>query len=366
MQLITVNAYEVALVFKQGALEQVLRKGKYLIGWGRKVERYNMMLAFQPQLELDVLLKNENLRSLLEVVDVRDHEIALHFQSGNFHKVLGRGKYAYWKDVLEHSFRIFDLNALEVPSDVERKVLHHPQLKFFINVESIEAHEKGLLFVDGKFERALEPGVYYFWKNEKVIKILKTDLRKQLLEVSGQELLTKDKAGVRMSFYANYQVRDIQKAMVETRDFTKQLYIQLQLALRAYVGTQTLDMLLANKEAIAPRIIEAVQEKVAAIGVEISGAGIRDVILPGEVKEIMSQVLIAEKKAQANVIMRREETASTRSLLNTAKLMENNEMLYRLKEMEFIEKIAENIEAISLNGGNGVIEELKGIFGSKK
>ena len=74
------------------------------------------------------------------------------------------------------------------------------------------------------------------------------------------------------------------------------------------------------------------------MGIKILGAGIRDIILPGDVKEIMNQVLIAEKKAQANVIMRREETASTRSLLNTAKLMDENTMLYRLKEMEFIEK----------------------------
>ncbi|HET7899317.1 MAG TPA: ribonuclease H-like YkuK family protein, partial [Flavisolibacter sp.] len=71
-------------------------------------------------------------------------------------------------------------------------------------------------------------------------------------------------------------------------------------------------------------------------GVEVNGFGIRDIILPGDVKEIMNQALVAEKKAQANTIMRREETASTRSLLNTAKLMEENTMLWKLKEMEYV------------------------------
>jgi hypothetical protein len=83
-------------------------------------------------------------------------------------------------------------------------------------------------------------------------------------------------------------------------------------------------------------------------------------------KEIMNQVLVAQKKAEANVIMRREETASTRSLLNTAKLMEENSMLFKLKEMEYVEKIADKINSISLSGGNQIIDQLKDIFVPKK
>jgi hypothetical protein len=85
-------------------------------------------------------------------------------------------------------------------------------------------------------------------------------------------------------------------------------------------------------------------------------------VLPGDVKEIMNQVLVAEKRAQANVIMRREETASTRSLLNTAKLMEENAMLFKLKEMEYVEKIAEKIQTIQLSGGGQLVDQLKQLF----
>ena len=76
----------------------------------------------------------------------------------------------------------------------------------------------------------------------------------------------------------------------------------------------------------------------------------------------MNQVLIAEKKAQANIIMRREETASTRSLLNTAKLMEENEMLFRLKEMEYVEKIADKINTLSVSGNGDLASQLKQLF----
>jgi hypothetical protein len=88
--------------------------------------------------------------------------------------------------------------------------------------------------------------------------------------------------------------------------------------------------------------------------------------LPGDVKEIMNQVLIAEKKSQANLVTRREETASTRSLLNTAKLMDDNPMLFRLKEMEYVEKIAEKIDNISVSGGGVFIDQLRQIFGTPK
>lgn len=76
----------------------------------------------------------------------------------------------------------------------------------------------------------------------------------------------------------------------------------------------------------------------------------------------MNQVLVAEKRAQANIITRREETASTRSWLNTAKLMEDNEMLFKLKEMEYVEKIAEKINTISVAGSGQIVEQLKTIF----
>lgn len=55
-----------------------------------------------------------------------------------------------------------------------------------------------------------------------------------------------------------------------------------------------------------------------------------------------------------------------RSLLNTAKLMEENEMLFRLKEMEYVEKIADKINTISIAGGGQVLDQLKQLFGTAK
>ncbi|MGK0317534.1 MAG: regulator of protease activity HflC (stomatin/prohibitin superfamily) [Saprospiraceae bacterium] len=360
-----VNTYEMALVYKDGALDRVLPKGEYWI-WNRKVELGNMATPFLPSMDLDLLLKNEDLSAKLDVIEVKDNEIAVQMKNGNFHRVLTPGRYTYWKSVISYTYKMVNLSEVEISESINRKVLQRIELRGFVQTHVVESYEKGMLYVGGKYVKILDSGIYYYWKGDKAASMIKADLRKQQMEISGQELLTKDKAAVRVNFYASYQVSDIVKAMVDTKDHSKQFYILMQLGLREYVGKYTLDELLANKDSASQYVTTYAKEKALDMGVDVLSCGIRDVILPGDVREIMNQVLVAEKRAQANVIMRREETASTRSLLNTAKLMEDNEMLYKLKEMEYVEKIAENIQTISLSGGGDLVGQLKNIFGTAK
>lgn len=132
-----------------------------------------------------------------------------------------------------------------------------------------------------------------------------------------------------------------------------------------YVGRYKLDEILDNKAQMSEFVLEKLKAKEKALYVEITDAGVKDIILPGEIREIMNTVLIAEKRAQANVITRREEVASTRSLLNTAKLMDENQTLYKLKEFEYIERICENVGNINLNGNGDVLTQLRGILRGK-
>ena len=188
---------------------------------------------------------------------------------------------------------------------MSRKLFQQPNIIVWMKVFSVEGFEKGLLYVDGVLTKILNAGVYYFWKNEKNIQVYKTDLRTQQLEMSGQEILTKDKANLRINFNTDYQVVDIIKALVENKDIVKQFYTLMQLTLREYIGRYTLDELLALKEEASTSVKAVAETKAAEMGIVIHNCGIRDIILPGDIKEIMNQVLVAEKKAQANVIMRR-------------------------------------------------------------
>lgn len=366
MKRIRINTGKVGLVYRNGDYKRVITEGAYWILPNETLTIHDLTKSFQPSIELNILLKDEQLAAMLIVVEVRDSEIVLQYENGNLKGVLTPGRYAYWKGVVDYAFTKCDLTKIEITEGLDLESAKRRELVPYIRVCKVESYEKAILFVDNKQYRTLDSGEYYFWKNAKEVTVSKVDLRQLQLEVSGQEILTRDKAALRVNFYAQYKVVDITRALVENKDYDKQLYILMQLALREFIGTLTLDELLEKKESISAYILASVKERALNLGVEVRDCGVRDIILPGEVKEIMNQVLVAQKKAEANVIMRREETASTRSLLNTAKLMEENSMLFKLKEMEYVEKIADKINSISLSGGNQIVDQLKEIFVPKK
>ncbi|MCC9071118.1 slipin family protein [Flavobacterium sp. F-65] len=359
---VKIDTYQVGLVFENRKLIAVLNEGLHWVLGYKDVAIYEKNLQFQVPYELNVLLENEELASMLEIVEVADNEIVMQFVNGNFKEVLTAGRYAFWKGVIKNEFAKIDLSKIYITENIPMNLLENAKLRMYTRKFIVASNDKALLFVNGAFTTELRAGTHYFWSNAITIEVKTVDARQQHVEISGQELLTKDKAGLRINFFVRYQVVDIMKALVDNKDFEKQLYIAMQLALRAFVGGLTLDELLGKKDTIAEAILAEVSTKINELGLVISDAGIRDVILPGDMKEIMNQVLVAEKKAQANSIMRREETASTRSLLNTAKLMEENEMLWKLKEMEYVEKIADKIGEITISGGGNVIGQLKEIF----
>lgn len=362
MKRVKIKAWKKGLVFRNGTYKRLLNEGTYWLSIFDNVIEYDMAKQFYAPVNLNILMKDADFVNETVIVEVKDNEIALRYDNGLFIEVLTAGRYIFWKGLVDYKFTIVDLNNIEVDASIEKSVLMRKEVLSYVRAYTVESYEKGVMYIDGKYVKVVEPGIYYFWKNSTAIVVLKVDTRAIQMEISGQELLTKDKAALRINFFVQYKVEDAVKALVNNKEYDKQLYVLMQLALREFIGGYTLDELLERKENISGYVIKAAAEKTAALGVSITGSGIRDVILPGEMKDIMNQVLIAEKKAQANTIMRREETASTRSLLNTAKLMEDNTMLFKLKEMEYVEKIAEKINNISLSGGNQIVDQLKQIF----
>ncbi|GGB12974.1 slipin family protein [Puia dinghuensis] len=366
MKRVTINAYQMGLVFKNGVYQRLLREGKYWLSFTEKVEIYDRTKPFTPALELNLLLKDEQLKDALHLVEVKDNDIVLQYVNGLLNQVLTAGRYAYWKGIVNYDFVTADTSKIGITENIDRATLTGRLLAGYVRTANVEAYEKAVLFVDGKYDRTLESGFYCWWKNNIIIYVGKVDMRLQQAELNGQEILTRDKASLRINAWARYQVVDIEKALLQNKEFERQLYVAFQLALREYITGLNFDELLEKKDAIVPYILEKVAQEAETLGVKVAGFGIRDIILPGDVKEIMNQVLVAEKKAQANIILRREETASTRSLLNTAKLLEDNPMLYKLKELEYVEKIAEKVSTISVNGNGVLIDQLRQIFSGEK
>ncbi|CAN5485812.1 slipin family protein [soil metagenome] len=366
MKQVKVNAYQAALVFKNGVYKKMLKEGTYWFWFGETVLKYDFAKPFVAMVDLNILLQDAQLAEALIVVEVKDNEIALQYENGLLKQVVTAGRYAYWKGIINYQFVMADISKIDITENISRATLQNKLVAPYVRMYTVESYENAVLFVDGKYAQVLQSGVYFWWKNSITVLVGKADTRMQQIEINGQEILTKDKAALRINGYAKYKVVDIEKALLQNKEYERQLYVAFQLALREYIGALGFDELLEKKDNIVPVILEAVKTAADNLGVAVNGFGIRDIILPGDVKDIMNKVLVAEKNAQANTIMRREETASTRSLLNTAKLMEDNAMLWKLKEMEYVEKIAEKISNISVSGNGMLVEQLKQIFVPQK
>jgi len=359
---VVVPAYNVGFVKKRGKFLKIINEGTYWWIDGDQVDFVSMDKPLTvPPFELEVYLADPEVAAALLIIDVPSNHIGLLYERGLFKSVLQAGRYTYWKGFIEYTCTLVDISQYVISGSIDRILLSKTELQPYLRAYNVESYEKGVLFVDGKRDRDLAPGFYQFWKNPTVLTVFKTDIRQVQMEINGQEILTRDKAALRLNCTLQYRVVDTDKAM-ENKEYDRQLYVLVQMALREQVASYSFDELLERRDSISANVIDLVKEKAAQLGVQINSCGIRDIILPGDMKDIMNQVLIAEKKAQANVIMRREETSSTRSLLNTAKLMEENSMLLKLKEMEYIEKIADKINSLSLSGGTDLVNQLKQIF----
>lgn len=362
MKRVYIATNQVGFVIRNNMVQRVLTVGKYWLGFGEKLELHDMGKQFQSVYDIDVLLQTAGFADTVHVVEVPDAHICLVFVNANFVKVLAAGRYIFWKSLSNYRFMMQDISTIAISPAVERNLLERAELAGFVRQYKLEPAERGLLFVDGVFKEVLEAGIYTWWKNAINIAVSKIDIRVLSIDINGQEMLTKDKAQVRVNFFVRYQVVDIMRALLENKEHERQLYTLMQLLLRSYIGQWTLDEIMEKKDDINRFIGAEAAVQAARLGLEIHFCGMKDLILPGDVRDIMNQVLVAEKRAQANIITRREETASTRSLLNTAKLMEDNSMLFKLKEMEYVEKISEKISTISLSGNGQVIDQLKQLF----
>ncbi len=366
---------ERVLVYRNKNLDRVLTAGQYWITSlidEVVVDRYDITDIKFEHVKNKYLMSQytDKLSDLVEVVEISDQEVALIYVDNKLFEVLETGAYAtYWKTNQALKVEKYDLTE---DKQVSKKVISLMQgnaklglvrkLQDAIYLAQVGTQEKGLLTINGKVMQILDTGTYGYWRYNQNVSVKIMDMKLQNIEVSGQEILTKDRVSLRINLSANYQVEDVMTLVTKVSDAMDFVYKTMQLALREAVGTKSLDELLTDKSTLNSVIEKDIQNVVKEYGVSVKNVGVKDIILPGEMKEILNQVVQAQKAAEANLIKRREETAATRSLYNTAKMMENNTTLMRLKELETLEKVTQKVDKINVYDGlNGVLNGLVSI-----
>lgn len=367
---VTVAENQRMLMFKNQQLTDVLLPGKHKM-WDLKNELefiiFDINDLYFSEKNADRLYRNsETLRNHISHWKLSSNQVGLLYVDDLLQGIVAPSEHIYlWQDAGE-----LRLETLSIDDNlaVDEKLLflinragansasrlirssRTVAVKPIADVTVAKEHV-GLLYVSGKFIRRLEPGQHAFWQFNHTIEVKVFDCKTQMLEISGQEILSKDRVSLRINLSANIKVLDPELAARSVDKVDDYVYKTLQLALREAVGTKSLDDILLDKLYVNETVKELVSGQLNDIGISLINVGVKDIILPGEMKAILNQVVEAQKAAEANVIKRREETSATRSLHNTAKVMENNPTLMRLKELEALEKVSDKIGNLTVYGG---------------
>lgn len=204
---------------------------------------------------------------------------------------------------------------------------------------TIYEYERGLLYEDGRFIRLLEAGKYRYWRWENVeITPVSSRLTSEVL--NGQEILTADKIGVRVSLVAVYQIADPIVAINKVQSYSEQLYHDLQLALRDIVAGREMDALLDARTALSKELLEIVQPQAVEYGLDVKRVGVRDIVLPAQVRNVFMLEVEADREGRAELVKARHEVAAARARANTAKILTENPAVLRMQEIDALLKLA--------------------------
>src|ERR1700678_4446956 len=355
---VTVKDGERALLTRNGRLERVLEPGRHRPFYARRelaagvfdvvraqfpAERYAVLNAARPDLA----------GGLFEFVATKANEIAIVSLDGRPVQLMTPWQArAYWKVATR-----VDVERIDVSGDPRVSAQHLAMIErsrsTVVTEAVVENHEAGLLYVEGRFVERLAPGRHAFWMVGRKIEVKRLDLRPQAVEITAQEMLTKDRIALRVTLTAFRRIVDPERIVSAVPDVDAWLYRLVQFAIREAVAGRTLDEVLSARNALAAELRAFVVPRLDGAASDLTDLDVKDVIVPGEIRELVNKVVEAERTAKANLIRRQEETAATRSLLNTAKLMEDNPLLLRLKELESIERLVEKVGRIDLHAGEG-------------
>lgn len=204
---------------------------------------------------------------------------------------------------------------------------------------TVYEYERGLFYREGKYERLLEAGRYVWWRWERV-DVTTVSTRQMSEVVSGQAILTADRIEVRVSLVAQYRIADPVLAVNSVASYSDQLYQDLQLVLRDLVAARDLEALLDDRTEISAALMDGVKEQALTYGVELMRVGVRDIVLPGSVRNVFLMEVEADRNGRAELVKARHEVAAARARANTARILADNPNIQRMQELEALVKIA--------------------------
>ena len=266
------------LLVRDGRLERVLGPGRhYFWAFSRaKVFIEDALGLCSSDLVDGIEMRHPALAEAhFEIVTPAIGEVAIVRLDGRARYIVKGGAKAYFWKVLE-TVSVETIDTEDAPKLTKRQLAELEgttavprAMATPIATVPVEQGRQALVFFDGELIESVGPGRHAYWQVGRKVTAKTVDTRAVPLEVTAQEILTKDKVSVRLTLTSFVQVTDAQVAATAVPDYEAHVYKLVQFAVREAVGGRTLDELLKDRAAVDKQIASHVRKELGDIGVAV-------------------------------------------------------------------------------------------------
>jgi regulator of protease activity HflC (stomatin/prohibitin superfamily) len=169
-----------------------------------------------------------------------------------------------------------------------------------LGIKTIRPYERACVERLGKYQRTVQPGLNFIVPF--IERLIKVDMREQVVDVPPQEVITKDNATVTVDAIIYYEVTDPVKVLYNVAQFRLATIKLAQTNLRNVIGDMSLDESLTSRERINAKLRDVLDEATDKWGARATRVELQRIEPPSDVTEAMHRQMKAERERRAVVL----------------------------------------------------------------
>lgn len=226
-----------------------------------------------------------------------------------------------------------------------------------MGIKIVRPWEKGLVERLGKFQRTVDSGLTVILPF--LERIIKVDMREQVVDVPPQDVITKDNVVVKVDAVVYFEVTDPVKVTYNVANFYLAATKLAQTNLRNLIGDMELDKSLTSREIINTKLRQILDDATDKWGVRVTRVELQRIDPPSDVTQAMHRQMKAERDRRAKIL---EAEGDKQSAILRAEGSRQAAILEAEGKAEAIKKVADAERYKRLTVAQGEAEAVRTVF----
>lgn len=188
-----------------------------------------------------------------------------------------------------------------------------------MSIRILREYERGVVFTLGRFTGVKGPGLILLIPL--LQQMVRVDQRTQVLDVPGQDVISRDNVSVRVSAVIYFRVVGPEPSVIQVEDYRQATSELAQTTLRSVLGRHDLDSMLSERDQLNNDIQAILDSQTEAWGVKVANVELKHIDLGENMVRVMARQAEAERERRAKVINAEGEEQAARKLLEAAQVL---------------------------------------------